>query len=201
MCACAKRLGPRCFGLGWGALGKHKRVARVRGCVTHIVDVLPAKPDLNSLMHTVCVWVHAEKGASRRAQSARVYRAADCVAAHHDHHEQCFESASRVLQVLLSLQTFTLQWFGAGCSLASKALYSLTFSTFWSSMSAVTNRLLSDRQFHIEFHGFLTNHAKHAVVALHGLNAADSKIQHYWDECAPAGLLQRCTLVHAASAA
>ena len=50
--------------------------------------------------------------------------------------------------------------------------------------AAVVAQLLSDRSKHIEFGGFLTNHVKHAVVALHGLDAPAGKIQHYWDECA-----------------
>jgi hypothetical protein len=50
--------------------------------------------------------------------------------------------------------------------------------------SRVTADLLNDRQYHIEFNYFLTNHAKHAVVALHGLKRPADVIQTYWDKCA-----------------
>jgi hypothetical protein len=50
--------------------------------------------------------------------------------------------------------------------------------------SRVTADLLNDRQYHIEFNYFLTNHAKHAVVALHGLKCPADVIQTYWDKCA-----------------
>ena len=30
-------------------------------------------------------------------------------------------------------------------------------------------QMLDDKSFHIEFHGYLSNHAKHAVIALNGL--------------------------------
>jgi hypothetical protein len=47
----------------------------------------------------------------------------------------------------------------------------------------LAHKLLSDRSFHIEFGGFLTNHVKHAVVALEGLGASAELIQRYWDWC------------------
>jgi hypothetical protein len=53
------------------------------------------------------------------------------------------------------------------------------------SAKQVTHGLLDNRQYHIEFHGFLTNHVKHAVVGLHGLEASAERIKHYWNECAP----------------
>eukprot|EP00045_Choanoeca_perplexa_P022287 m.8981 g.8981 ORF g.8981 m.8981 type:complete len:418 (+) comp9334_c0_seq2:294-1547(+) len=48
--------------------------------------------------------------------------------------------------------------------------------------SSVVQRLLADTTYHIEFNGYLTNHAKHAVIALSRLQAPDSKIQEYYDE-------------------
>eukprot|EP00039_Didymoeca_costata_P029589 m.25340 g.25340 ORF g.25340 m.25340 type:complete len:108 (+) comp7698_c0_seq1:154-477(+) len=42
-------------------------------------------------------------------------------------------------------------------------------------------RLLADRQYEMEFHGFLTNHAKHAVIALAGLGASPARIEEYWN--------------------
>jgi len=50
------------------------------------------------------------------------------------------------------------------------------------SLKPVTHRLLADRTFDIEFNGFLSNHAKHAVVALQGLDAPESRIEGYWNE-------------------
>lgn len=50
-----------------------------------------------------------------------------------------------------------------------------------SSLQPVTERLLADRTFDIEFAGFLTNHSKHAIVALHGLGAEPHRMQQYWD--------------------
>src|SRR3990167_1891089 len=40
--------------------------------------------------------------------------------------------------------------------------------------------LLNDQSRHIEFNGHLTNHAKHAVVALYGLGASYKKIHDYY---------------------
>ncbi|WP_437972870.1 questin oxidase family protein [Sorangium sp. So ce295] len=47
--------------------------------------------------------------------------------------------------------------------------------------SQLINELLNDRTYHIEFNGHLTNHAKHAVVALAGLGAPPTKIKAYYD--------------------
>jgi len=41
--------------------------------------------------------------------------------------------------------------------------------------------LLNDQSFHIEFNGFLSNHVKHAVVALNGLGASPKMIKEYYD--------------------
>jgi hypothetical protein len=51
-------------------------------------------------------------------------------------------------------------------------------------VQSISTGLLNNRKFHIEYHGFLTNHAKHAVVALQRLDAGPDTIQKYWDECA-----------------
>ncbi len=42
--------------------------------------------------------------------------------------------------------------------------------------------LLDDQTYHIEFNGHLTNHAKHAVVALAGLGADPERIRSYYDQ-------------------
>jgi Questin oxidase-like len=42
--------------------------------------------------------------------------------------------------------------------------------------------LLENRSYNIEFHGFLSNHAKHAVIALERLSAPQERVQEYWDE-------------------
>jgi hypothetical protein len=47
--------------------------------------------------------------------------------------------------------------------------------------------LLNDQSFHIEFNGYLSNHVKHAVVALNGLEASPQSIKAYHDNYA------RCT--------
>ncbi|WP_433435047.1 questin oxidase family protein [Nonomuraea sp. CA-141351] len=44
--------------------------------------------------------------------------------------------------------------------------------------------LLDDRTYHIEFNGHLTNHAKHAVVALAGLGVPARDIKAYYDDYA-----------------
>ena len=36
----------------------------------------------------------------------------------------------------------------------------------------VVETLLNDQSYHIEFNGFLTNHVKHAVIALNRLGAS-----------------------------
>ncbi|SCX28492.1 hypothetical protein DSM25558_4489 [Agrobacterium sp. DSM 25558] len=50
--------------------------------------------------------------------------------------------------------------------------------------SKLIDDLLSDRTYHIEFNGHLTNHAKHAVVALARLGAAPEAIKRYYDNYA-----------------
>ncbi|MFD8391008.1 HAD-IA family hydrolase [Streptomyces sp. NPDC059680] len=47
--------------------------------------------------------------------------------------------------------------------------------------TAVVDGLLDDRTYHIEFNGHLTNHVKHAVVALAGLGVAPERIKDYHD--------------------
>lgn len=44
----------------------------------------------------------------------------------------------------------------------------------------LVDRLLSDRAYHIEFNGFLTNHVKHAVIALDGLGAPSERVEGYF---------------------
>jgi hypothetical protein len=56
--------------------------------------------------------------------------------------------------------------------------------------SELVDELLSDQSYHIEFNGHLTNHVKHAVVALAGLGAPPQKIKAYYDnyaKCTPYG--------------
>jgi hypothetical protein len=48
----------------------------------------------------------------------------------------------------------------------------------------VIEGLLNDRSHHIEFNGHLTNHNKHAVVALAGLGAPAARIKAYYDNYA-----------------
>lgn len=45
----------------------------------------------------------------------------------------------------------------------------------------LAQKLLADKTFFIEFEGYLSNHAKHAIVALDKLGAPASRIQEYWD--------------------
>lgn len=45
----------------------------------------------------------------------------------------------------------------------------------------VRSRLLSDRAHHVEFNGFLTNHVKHAIIALDGLDAPRARLEDYFD--------------------
>lgn len=59
----------------------------------------------------------------------------------------------------------------------------------------VRDALLADDSYHIEFNSYLTNHVKHAIVALHGLQAPPATIQRYWDKCA-LGLSQLYTTRH-----
>ncbi|KAL7568746.1 hypothetical protein ACA910_021739 [Epithemia clementina (nom. ined.)] len=49
-------------------------------------------------------------------------------------------------------------------------------------MRKVAQTLLANKEFDIEFHGYLSNHSKHAVVALEGLQAPEARVQEYWDE-------------------
>ena len=44
--------------------------------------------------------------------------------------------------------------------------------------------LLDDRSYHIEFNGHLTNHVKHAVIALAGIGAPENLIRDYYTEYA-----------------
>jgi hypothetical protein len=48
--------------------------------------------------------------------------------------------------------------------------------------SPLARSLLSDRTFDIEFQGYLTNHAKHGVIALDRLGASPSRVREYWDQ-------------------
>mmetsp|Transcript_22364 Transcript_22364/g.38053 ORF Transcript_22364/g.38053 Transcript_22364/m.38053 type:complete len:399 (-) Transcript_22364:51-1247(-) len=45
-----------------------------------------------------------------------------------------------------------------------------------------TQNLLANKAFDIEFLGYLSNHAKHAIVALDRLNASSERIQEWWDQ-------------------
>ena len=49
---------------------------------------------------------------------------------------------------------------------------------------AHVREMLADNSYHIEFHGYLTNHRKHAVIALRGLGAEAGFIQNYVDDYA-----------------
>jgi hypothetical protein len=42
---------------------------------------------------------------------------------------------------------------------------------------SVVEQLLNDRTYHIEFNGHLSNHVKHAVIALAGLGASPQRIK------------------------
>ncbi len=46
------------------------------------------------------------------------------------------------------------------------------------------DQMLDDKSFHIEFHGYLSNHAKHAVIALNGLGAPAGDIAAYVEQYA-----------------
>lgn len=50
--------------------------------------------------------------------------------------------------------------------------------------SAVVTELLNDRTYHIEFNGHLTNHAKHAVIALARLGAPAERIMAFYENYA-----------------
>lgn len=46
------------------------------------------------------------------------------------------------------------------------------------------NQLLNDKTYDTEFNGHLTNHIKHAVIALDGLGIPSSRIQEYYENYA-----------------
>ena len=46
------------------------------------------------------------------------------------------------------------------------------------------DQMLDDKSFHIEFHGYLSNHAKHAVITLNGLGAPAGDIAAYVEQYA-----------------
>jgi hypothetical protein len=46
---------------------------------------------------------------------------------------------------------------------------------------SIVEQLLNDRTYHIEFNGHLSNHVKHAVIALAGLGASPQRIKEYHD--------------------
>lgn len=48
----------------------------------------------------------------------------------------------------------------------------------------LVNSLLNDNSYHIEFNGHLTNHNKHAVIALQGLGAPLTRIKYYYENYA-----------------
>lgn len=50
--------------------------------------------------------------------------------------------------------------------------------------STLIDELLADQSYYIEFNGHLTNHAKHAVVALYGLGAEPEEVRRYYDNYA-----------------
>jgi uracil phosphoribosyltransferase len=47
--------------------------------------------------------------------------------------------------------------------------------------SNIIESLLNDSRYHIEFNGHLTNHAKHAVIALSGLGLPPEKVKEYYE--------------------
>jgi hypothetical protein len=51
-------------------------------------------------------------------------------------------------------------------------------------LTQLVDQLLDDRTYDIEFNGHLTNHAKHAVVALAGLGAPPQRIKEYYENYA-----------------
>jgi hypothetical protein len=46
----------------------------------------------------------------------------------------------------------------------------------------LAQKLYANRSWNIEFQGYLSNHAKHAIVALDKLGAPETRIQEYWDQ-------------------
>jgi len=66
----------------------------------------------------------------------------------------------------------------------------ITMSTDEKKELNVMETLLNDQSYHIEFKVFLTNHVKHAVIALKRLGASPQRIQEYYDtyvKCTPYG--------------
>jgi len=53
-----------------------------------------------------------------------------------------------------------------------------------SSRWELVDALLSDRTYHIEFNGGLSNHDKHAVIALNGIGASTERIKSYYESYA-----------------
>lgn len=49
-------------------------------------------------------------------------------------------------------------------------------------LSPLTQSILSDVAFDIEFQGYLSNHAKHGVIAQGRLGASDERIKEWWDQ-------------------
>lgn len=52
------------------------------------------------------------------------------------------------------------------------------------SRKGLVNTLLNDQSYHIEFNGHLTNHNKHAVIALYRLGASKKRIKEYYESYA-----------------
>jgi hypothetical protein len=50
-----------------------------------------------------------------------------------------------------------------------------------SNFRPVARSLLANDAYDIEFNGYLTNHVKHAIVALERLEAPETRVQEYWD--------------------
>jgi len=66
----------------------------------------------------------------------------------------------------------------------------ITMSTDEKKELKLMETLLNDQSYHIEFKVFLTNHVKHAVIALKRLGASPQRIQEYYDtyvKCTPYG--------------
>src|SRR2546429_3225499 len=75
--------------------------------------------------------------------------------------------------------TSSRTWCGASGPAISELMGAVTMTDTIARSSSI-DRLLDDRTYHIEFNGHLTNHAKHAVVALAGLGASPEKIEAYY---------------------
>jgi Questin oxidase-like len=48
-------------------------------------------------------------------------------------------------------------------------------------LTPTASKLLADRAYDIEFHGYLSNHAKHAILALDRLQAPEERVRGYWE--------------------